>query len=92
MAGKLLDNNGAAQFFCRNCEMDSSCDHSGCKITAKALYVLRYVYDFEAGIHSYPFAGSWENQPQWFTEMFNAGRARLIKLRNEAAEKQSRSK
>lgn len=63
------------------------CDHVGGKITARALYVLRYLYEHDAGIQHYPLPGSWEYQPHWFIEMFMAGRAVMSEVRAEKVER-----
>jgi len=83
-AHDMLQSSAGEYHFCRFCELDGSCDHSGGKLTPRTLYVLRYIYEFEAGVTAYPLSGSWEYQPLWFYEMFMAGRSELNRCRNEA--------
>ena len=72
--------------------MDGECDHFGGKLTARTVYVLSYIYEFEAGVHLYPCAGSWEHQPHWFYAMFTAGRNEMMRVRNEIAERKAKAK
>ena len=76
--------------FCRDCEQNKTCDHAGSKLTAKARYVFRYVFEFDSGVHIYPRPGSWENQYSWFDTMLQAGRSKLNEVRNDMMEKESK--
>ena len=82
-ATQIIESDAGAYHFCRNCKEDDTCDHSHGKITPRSSYVLRYLYEFDAGVNIYPLPGSWELQPHWFMSMFTAGRSEMIRIRNE---------
>lgn len=80
-AEQIMDTAAGQYQFCRFCEAENECDHSFSKITERANYVLRYLYEFDAGIMQYPLPGSFELQPLWFIKMFQAGRTEMNKIR-----------
>jgi len=90
MADKIIMGDAGKYAFCRDCQQNQNCDHSGSKLTARARYVFRYVFEFDSGVHIYPLPGSWENQMNWFDVMFTAGRSKLIEVRNDMMEKESK--
>jgi uncharacterized Zn finger protein (UPF0148 family) len=69
----LLQKDGFT--FCQYCEQNETCDKKDKpKILAVSRKIMRYLNEEKRGRLEYPFAGSWEHQPEWFIEMLEAGR------------------
>jgi len=89
-AEQVLQTPAGQYQFCRFCELENDCDHEGSKVTERSAFVLRYLYEFDAGITIYPLPGSWELQPHWFITMFNAGRSEMNKIRKAKQDEEMR--
>jgi hypothetical protein len=77
----LLENDNRT--FCQYCERYEDCDRKNKpRILAVCWKILKYLHEEKRGRLDYPFAGSWEHQPEWFIEMLNAARNQDIEVHN----------